>query len=488
MKNMKPKLPKKPNSITLNLLCRAKLFLAHALSHSNSFSSLDRMIAIHGLDNSIEYLLRIIIKHLDIESITGKNLETPELSALAGEVNQFLHSNYNSYLPYFSEIKLIRQVRNLVQHGMVDPKPDLKRCSTVTERFFDKMLETIFGINREGLRISTLIENDVVMKHLYLAEKYLDSKKYLKSVVASRDAFENALFFQAKNSNIKFSAAPALVETMKTRQHAYWFLSIITDEFELSRLGVDSKRHNRFSEYLRHIPGEYRADKSGGWVIMQRPWNKEDALFCYSFVADIVMKWQSEEMQPIYIPRIDTNYSWKTKLGKVDISNQLEGGCIYSFGFDFGEEMQLIYVDYKLKKKLDNLVPENEYLYNSEFYKEGKLVNRVEYKVKLLSINKKLVINNPETWEIMFWFKYIPFTWHKEQYKDGELIEKSPCINTATIEELVKINDTIIKRSLAGKIVSLRKAIGEISSKNDLKKVNNITDEQISWLVRFTKI
>ena len=221
---------------------------------------------------------------------------------------------------------------------------------------------------------------------------------------------------------------------------------------------------------------------------MQRPWNEEDALFCYSFVADIVMKWQSEEMQPIYIPRIDTNYNLKTKLGKIDISTQLEGGCIYDFGFAFSEEMQLIYVDYKLKKKLDNLVPENEYLYSSEFYEEGKLGNRVEYKVKLLSINKKLVINNPKTWEIMFWFKYIPFTWHKEQYKDGVLIEESPGINTATIEELVKINDTLIKRSLASKIVSLRKAIGEISSKNDLKRVDNITDEQISWLVRFTKI
>jgi ribosomal protein S13 len=86
------------------------------------------MVTIHSLDGIVESLLRIIVQHLDIEAKTGRNLDTTELSGLAGEVNRFLIENFDLTLPYVSEIKQIRQIRNLVQHGMVDAGPDIPRC------------------------------------------------------------------------------------------------------------------------------------------------------------------------------------------------------------------------------------------------------------------------------------------------------------------------------------------------------------------------
>lgn len=488
MKTENPKLPKKPDAISLSLLVRARLFLEHALSHSNSASSLDRMIAIHGLDNCVEYLLRILIKHLDIESITGTNLETPELSALAGEVNKFLRTNYNISLPYLSEIKLLRQVRNLVQHAIVDPQPDLERHSQITERFFDKILNSIFGINKEELRISTLIVNDDVKKHLKLAEEYLDQKEYLKSIVASRDAFENALFYKKKNSEFKFAAAPALTEAKKNNEKTYWFFLRITNEFELLRLGVDIEKYNRFLDYVRHIPGEYKADKSTGWVYMQRPWNKDDAQFCYSFASNMIMKWQSLEMQPLYTPKVDKSYSFKEKIGEIDLSSKLENACYYELDFYSNEVMFLIYVDQDRKKKLDDICLEHEYEYITEGYENGLLVDKNKRKVKILNLNLKLVTNNPERWEAIFWLIILPFTSYRETYKDGKLIEKTPSINTAKVSELRKINETVIDKNLALKVVSLRKAIGKICSKEDLRKIKNITDEQIDWLANNTII
>lgn len=449
-------------------------------------TSIDRMIAIHGLDNSIEYLLKIIIKHLDIESITGKNLDTHTLASLAGEVNKFLSEYFNIHLPYFSEIKTIRQIRNLVQHGVVDPKPDIQRFSKITERLFDKIFIIIFDIKREELRISSLIENTEVKKHLNLAENYIDKEEFLLSIVSSRDAFENALFFQIKDSDIKLSSIPALVEVHKSGDRSYWFFEKITNEIELSRLNINLKKYDRFSEYIRYIPSEYNADKSMGYTVMQRPWNREDAMFCYSFASETIIKWQEEELEPIYNPRFPIDsYKSETKIGDVVISEYLEHGCYYDYGFD--STVELIYVDKFVKEKLDELIPEKIYLYSDKTLKEGELNTVIECNIKLLNVNKKLITNNPERWEIALWYNQIPFTWNKKDYKDGKVFKETPCINTANEEELHSLNEDIITKKMARKIISLRRAVGKICSTEDLKKIDGINDEQIMWLSRFTR-
>lgn len=177
-------LPKSPDSNTLTLLSRANQFLAQALSHSTGTSSLDRMITIHGLDGSIENLLRIVVQHLDIPAATGRNLETTELAGLAGEVNAFLRDNHSLTLPYLSEIKQMRQIRNLVQHGMVDAGPDIPRCCTISERFFDRVLVSVFGIQREEIRSSFLVRNSEVRRQLRTAEHRIDAGQFLESVVS----------------------------------------------------------------------------------------------------------------------------------------------------------------------------------------------------------------------------------------------------------------------------------------------------------------
>lgn len=51
--------PKMPDMITLKQLIRANLFIEHARSHTLSGNEFDNMIAIHNLDNAVEYILRI---------------------------------------------------------------------------------------------------------------------------------------------------------------------------------------------------------------------------------------------------------------------------------------------------------------------------------------------------------------------------------------------------------------------------------------------
>ena len=72
---VKTELPITPNPHIMELLIKAKHFLEHATLHAQTGNCFDSMIAIHSLDNSIEYLLRILIKHLEIEEKTGTTIK-----------------------------------------------------------------------------------------------------------------------------------------------------------------------------------------------------------------------------------------------------------------------------------------------------------------------------------------------------------------------------------------------------------------------------
>ena len=68
--------PKAPNEEIMRMLIRANQFLNHAKEHALSNTEFDVMIAIHNLDNAIEYTLRILIRHFDVENLTGKKCYT----------------------------------------------------------------------------------------------------------------------------------------------------------------------------------------------------------------------------------------------------------------------------------------------------------------------------------------------------------------------------------------------------------------------------
>lgn len=363
---------------------------------------MDRMITIHGLDASIENLLRIIVQHLDIEAATGKTLDASELSSLAGEVNRFLRENYRISLPYVSEIKKIRQIRNLVQHGMADAGPDIPRCCTIAERFFDRVLDEVFGIQREEIRVSSLVNNQEVKRHLVAAEQRIDEGEFLESVVSSRNAFENALFERRKHSTLRLFALPLLAETHAEKKDSHWFYSHMLDEFELLRFSVDMDRYSHFAHYVEHIPGEHRVDHSSGWAIMQRPWEEKDAVYCYDFVSDVVLRWQNAKMPSIYNVKSNKESEFRLVIGKSDLSEYLEGGGTSILEGD--EYVEQRYVARKTKEQYDELKVGNEYDFLSERYGNGRLEFRRKSRVEIKAKIVMLATHNPERWQSTLWY------------------------------------------------------------------------------------
>jgi len=185
----------------------------------------------------------------------------------------------------------------LVQHGAVAPQADPERFSKIVERFFNTILEKIFGFKPNELKIFSVIDFPIVKMKLEKSEQDLDKGEWLNSIVATRDAFENAYFRQIKNHNISLSFYPALVHAREKNNISSYIWDAVKDELELSYLGINTFEYHRFKEYLNHIPHELGAEDSWGNAVLPRAWNQQDALFCYNYAANTILRWQTQEME-----------------------------------------------------------------------------------------------------------------------------------------------------------------------------------------------
>lgn len=395
-------LPVAPNSTTLKLLQRARMMFTHATEHAATGTEFDGMVAILGLDSTVEYVLRIVASHLDLETLTGKSFDIIDLASLAGTIDKALKDKWKKQLPYVGEIKLLRQTRNLVQHGASSPLADLQRFSTITERFFDRVMKEIFGFPLKELKTSAVINDSTVKKHMERAEAALESKQWLECVVASRDAFENAYFERILHSNVALDLYPAIIKVSKVEGFPIWALNTIMEALVLSQLGINNPDYQRFHQYLRHIPGEYQPDELLVTVLMQRPWERDDAVFCYAFVSDSLLRWQSADRSPLYTPKFDREYIYKASLGGVDVSEVMQGEIVYALGDD---RFNLWIVNRELKEKLEALQEGQCYSFVWEEYVDGAKSQDGESKVELVISGSFLITCNPPRWIFVFWYR-----------------------------------------------------------------------------------
>lgn len=403
-------LPKPPTDVSLLLLLRARLMFAHALEHSSQKTEFNNMIAVLGFDNTIEYVLRTVVMHLDLEGITGNSFADIELASLASNINKALSELADIKLPYFAEIKLLRQTRNLVQHGVVAPYADLERFGKITQRFFEQVLKRIFGLKSEELKLSFIIHNEPAKSFLEKAESFIDTKMWLESVVASRDAFENEFFSRLRNTSISTALYPSIVHEIEKHDITSYGMSKIKEELELTYLGINSHEYRRFKEYIEHIPHEFNSKDSWGNTVMQRPWQKEDAIFCYNYAAGVILRWQAQEKEELYTPKIDKEYSFDYIIAGIKLE-KVTLGCGYFF---FNSEkkisdqhVDLFYVNLQTKRKFEKLIKHNHYIFRVARHCKDEKDKISRKKIEFLGMYTFLVTNNPERWGVVIWYRHL---------------------------------------------------------------------------------
>lgn len=413
---VKIELPISATPEIMGLLIKAKHFFAHATLHAQTGNDFDTMISIHSLDNSIEYLLRIVIKHLEIEEKLSKTINTSELMALFGEVDKFL-KEYTSFegrgigLPYENEIRQLRSLRNNVQHGMILPVNELKDFLKYGDKFFEKVLRKIFGLTVQEISYSTLIEDENIKQYLARAEEKIISGEYLEAIVACRDAFELGDFLLRNQANhaSKMGAIPFIKQAS---MELYYYVQRLDEEISILGTNINVSDYRLYSRYIDHIPGEFRAEKSG-FSVMQRPWEKRDADFCYSFVAQVILNWQLTQEKPLY--QVDLSeypvYNRDLSINGILVPELYpEKTCLYLLDNDGVGELLFIEKDVKeeLQKISRGVVCELYYKITNA--KTGAIFHEYKELAVFDAIEFKLALNNGPLWEMMIYYTVIPFT------------------------------------------------------------------------------
>jgi hypothetical protein len=302
-----------------------------------------------------------------------------------------------------ADIKVLRQIRNLVQHGAIAPRADLERFIRITEGFFDKTISKVFGFRLAELKISAGVKNNVVKEFLQSSERAMDAGDWLASIVAARNAFENEYFSRIKDANISLSLYPNIVRSKQKDDFAVYGLQTIKEELELSSLGINDEDYRHFKAYMRHIPSEFCSEDDCGQTIMQREWRKEDAVFCYNFAANTILRWQSKEKQKFYTYTPDKEYSWEETIAGIKLSKESTIGC--SYYYDDCNRLSLVYTTKDKKRRFEKLPVDKFYGYKTVTFIDSKKDREHEETIELLGVHTHLVTNEPERWAVIVWYR-----------------------------------------------------------------------------------
>lgn len=225
---------------------------------------------------------------------------------------------------------------------------------------------------------STLIENGDIKAHLATAETKIVEGQFLPAIVACRDAFELGEFILRQNSH-HYNKMAVLPQLKQKSMELYWYIQSLEQEISILGTNINPSDYRLYRRYIDHIPGEYRAIKSG-YSMMQREWEKRDADFCYAFVSQAILYWQLTQEKPLY--EIDmTNYPVlkqdKTIDGVRIPEIYPEKRCTYLTDDGVGE---LMFVDRETKEKLQKILPDQICVFENKIFNPKNEAIFREYK------------------------------------------------------------------------------------------------------------
>ncbi len=482
-------IPHTPDENTFTLLTRAVALLAHAKSHIGLGAPIDGMIAIHGLDNCAEYILRILAQHLDMEAVAGKPFDTVEVASLAGDINRFVSEHYNQILPYTTDIKQLRVIRNLVQHGAVDPRAELRRFEVIVSRLYVKIFQQYFGLDPDKLRLSSLVSDSKVKSYLEKSEHDIDAKNYVESVVASRDAFEHAYAGARTSSDIRTWSIPAVLEMKNQTYLTLKYLEMVDARLEMGRLGIDSAQYERFKKYLRRIPHEYNAEPLP-IVITKNGFDKVEAEFCYHFVSECVVRWQNAGFGAVlqYNPTNPLPFKQSSvfTIGDVSLDDEAQTGAYYLD--DYGQ-IDTFIVGASDKFSLMQLPRDEPIEFKRRITRDAQPFSMIIGELEVINTNNRLVTNNPAQWEVAIHYQNIDLRTQTYVYRDGEMQPRQQSLNSMDAEALQNLaGGGVIRPHLAEAIIAHRSTIGTYKSVQQLLEVNGIHEGIVNYLTSYTTV
>jgi hypothetical protein len=297
--------------VTFRRLLLSKELYLHGLGHSNSSSSLDKMIAIHNFHNALEICLRAILLSYEIRIEKHLNIDFESMLNEIDSFDQF--KNNNIKLPYRQEIRNLNQLRNMVQHHAMEPESStMDDWKVFTRRFLIKVFKTYFDLSFDKVSSAQFIEEEGLKGLILLSYELQKRNNLLQAMISAKLAFIYTLFSVRKFmpddgfnndffavSNIE-SALRELPQRIASKtEEAIRKIYQKIDESKLYSIiissGVSFVDYKNFERLTPHID----LTLDGSYIVQidkNHNSDTETVSWVINFVEQIIIKWQLNGM------------------------------------------------------------------------------------------------------------------------------------------------------------------------------------------------
>ena len=277
------------DSATKTRLVYAKRLLIHGINHANEGTALSRMIAVHNLDNAIEWLLGCIETYYNvpINRKTHYQRFLDYWNIIDCEVVDKIGKN----LPLKTQIEKLHDSRNGVQHhGLIPSIEDVNRFKFYAEDFFRQACDNVFQIPYDELYLSTLIDDDKVRDLFIKSEAMFSKGAYLESLKSV------ALAFAISKRKILEKLEGEYYDLPYSEGDPFQLNATIMylhDKVNILTLGIDYKKYSRFKEVTPEIYYGFESKEPNfHYTEISKNPEKDDVIFCLEFTLESILEWQ----------------------------------------------------------------------------------------------------------------------------------------------------------------------------------------------------
>lgn len=283
----------------------AKEFYFNGINHAEKNDPLNKMMAVHNFHIAIEIIVKSILIHYEIRSEKGLSID---FETMLNDVDKFQYfKDKGQKLPYRQNIRNLNQMRNLIQHHVIEPSAsDMNDWRLYSSRFLIKVFEDYFGIDFESVSRVSFIDDVILRKYLEKAQMELSIQDYESASCFAAGAFEYAShslsnfiprshseFFITSSlgfQNVDNNISDAFKKTLKRVDEAEHFTSLLATGLSLS----DYKKYKDAAPFVIFLEdGSPRFENYQG-----RDFTVESSKWLINFVISIIIKWQQQGLNP----------------------------------------------------------------------------------------------------------------------------------------------------------------------------------------------
>jgi len=294
------------DDVVIRRILMSKEFYLNGVELARGKDPLSKMMAVHNFHIAIEITVKSILLKYEIRNDKTLNID---FESMLNEIDKHsLFKEKGQRLPYRQDIRNLNQMRNLVQHHVIEPdESSMEDWRLFSSRFLIKVFDGYFNVNFDDVNRISFINNKGLKKYLNVAMNYYTEKDFELASCYVAAAFEFASFsildFIPK-SNSSFSVSVSL-----NRSKIY--PRELKDAFQKTHERIDRSEH--FSALLASGLSlrDYKKFKSStphvtitciGIPLFQigseQDYDNETTAWLIDFVISTIIKWQQLGLSP----------------------------------------------------------------------------------------------------------------------------------------------------------------------------------------------